>query len=103
MQSSLVSIKAVFGVVLIEAASFGLSLISSNSEGPSEIINDKNGIIVKDHNCKKFALAMKEIIENRYKYKKAKIRKDIIQRFGKKTYLKNFENICKKILQKNEY
>ena len=50
-------------------ALFGLSLISSNSEGPSEIINDKNGIIVKDHNCKKFALAMKEIIENRHKYK----------------------------------
>ena len=46
---------------------------------------------------------MKEIIENRHKYKKAKIRKDIIQRFGKKNYLKNFEKICKKILQKNEY
>ena len=97
------STNETFGVVLIEAASLGLSLISSNSEGPSEIINKKNGIIVKGYDIQKFVLAMNKIIENKHKYKKAKIKKDIIKRFGKKTYLKNFEYICKKIFKKNEY
>ena len=94
------SINETFGVVLIEAASLGLSLISSNSEGPSAIVNKINGIIVKGYNTQKFVLAMNKIIKNKYKYKKVKIKRDIIQRFGKKTYLKNFEYICKKILQK---
>ena len=40
------SLHETFGVGLIEAAYFGLSIISSNCEGSSEIVNKINGILL---------------------------------------------------------
>jgi glycosyltransferase involved in cell wall biosynthesis len=50
-----------FGIVLLEAMAYGLPVISTNSEGPSEILTDHiNGILVE----KGSAAAMAEAIEN---------------------------------------
>ena len=40
------SLNETFGVGLIEACNFGLPVISSNCEGPSDIVNNLNGIII---------------------------------------------------------
>lgn len=85
-----------FGVVLIEAAARGLSLISSKSEGPLEIINKLNGFLVDQNSVDKFGEAMiKTTHLNLSKKKRRLIRKDILNRFGDKIYLKRIKKILK--------
>ena len=45
------SFQVAFGAGLVEAAYFGLSIISSNCKGPSEIVNKFNYILLKKY-CK---------------------------------------------------
>lgn len=55
-----------FGLVLVEAASYGLPLIAFDSaQGAKEIIqNNKNGFLVPDRNKERFVQKIIEIIEN---------------------------------------
>lgn len=52
-----------FGMVLIEAMSCGLPIVSFNTEGPTEIIKD-NGILVGMGDKKGFIKAVETILEN---------------------------------------
>lgn len=60
-----------FGLVLIEAASYGLPLIAFDSgQGAKEIIeNDKNGFLICDRNKNNFIEKINELIENPEKQK----------------------------------
>lgn len=60
-----------FGLVLVEAASFGLPLIAFDSaKGAKEIIeNDKNGFLISNRNKEKFIEKINEIILNPEKKK----------------------------------
>lgn len=55
-----------FGLVLVEAASFGLPLIAFDSaQGAKEIIkNNKNGFLIQNRNKKDFVKKINEIINN---------------------------------------
>lgn len=55
-----------FGLVLIEAASYGLPLVALDSaQGAKEIIkNDKNGFLISNRDKEKFIEKINEIIEN---------------------------------------
>jgi len=87
-----------FGVILIEAAARGLSLISTKAEGPLEIVNKINGFLVEQGSVKKYGQAMIKTIDLNLSIKKRKlIRNDIINRFGNKIYLKRIRNILNKI------
>jgi glycosyltransferase involved in cell wall biosynthesis len=55
-----------FPMVLLEAQAFGLPLVSYNCKtGPAEIINDGNGILVKDGNPQLMADALIKLINNK--------------------------------------
>lgn len=58
-----------FGIVLLEAASFGIPLIAfSSAQGAHEIIEpDKNGYLIENRNIKQMAEQIGELIENREK------------------------------------
>jgi len=60
-----------FGLVLVEAASYGLPLIAFDSaQGAKEIVeNNKNGFLISDRNKNKFIEAITELIENPEKQK----------------------------------
>jgi glycosyltransferase involved in cell wall biosynthesis len=55
-----------FPMVLLEAQSFGLPLLSYNCKtGPAEIINDSNGILVEDGNQLSLAEALLKLIDDK--------------------------------------
>ncbi|MFM9403632.1 glycosyltransferase family 4 protein [Myroides odoratimimus] len=55
-----------FGMVLIEAQAFSLPLVSFNCpHGPSDIINNSNGILVENGNIKELAVAIRKLIDDR--------------------------------------
>ena len=86
-----------FGVGLIEAAFYGLKIISSKCEGPSDIVNKSNGILVKKNSVKYFEEAMLKIINFNESYNSFNIKKDIVSRYGNKSFLKKYNKIIKKI------
>ena len=82
-----------FGAVLAEAIAYGLPVISTKSEGATEIINKSNGILIKHGAVKAYANSMLKIYLKKFKYNKFKIREDIIKRFGFERYSKNAKKI----------
>ena len=64
-----------FGNVLIEALSYGLPCLSTNTDGPKEILeNGKFGLLIKNNHPKTISKSIIKILKN-YKvfYHKAKL------------------------------
>lgn len=61
------SFEESFGIVLLEAASFGIPLIAfSSAQGAHEIIeNDKNGYLIENRDIQQMANKIEEMIEKR--------------------------------------
>lgn len=78
-----------FGVVLIEALACGLPLIATECGGPKDIVNKKNGILIKTNNQLELKKAMLYMYENSYKYDREKLRNDAKERFGEKAFIEN--------------
>lgn len=80
-----------FGMVLVEALSFGLPIISFNCpHGPSEIIDDSiNGFLVDDQNIAELSKAMLRLIEN------PEVKNQLSQNALKSSYKYDIENIGK--------
>jgi glycosyltransferase involved in cell wall biosynthesis len=71
----LASFYETFGVVLIESLACGRPVISTDSGGPRDIINDSNGILVNEFSAHKFASAMEKMINNFSNYDQLAISK----------------------------
>ena len=78
-----------FGIVLIEAMSFGIPCLAfSSAEGATELINNNiNGYLIDNRNKKEYINKLKELINN------TNLRKSI----GKKGYKTSLEYTTEKI------
>lgn len=86
-----------FGVVIIEALSRGVPVISSDCGGPADLINDKNGILYQIGNKVELEKAMSNILYKNFDH--MEIRKDAINKYGSNTVLEKLVNIYISILQ----
>lgn len=84
-----------FGVAIIEALSMGLPVISTKAEGPSTIINKKNGFLINHYDKKNFLEKMKRIYNGKSKFNSNHIRKNTIKRFGEKSFVLKLKKIYK--------
>ena len=91
------SIVETFGVVYIEAAGCGLPLIAANSGGTLDIVNDNNGIIIKNACVEELVKAMRDIFEYRHKYVPSKISEEMHLRFGAEAFTNKIERIYMEI------
>jgi glycosyltransferase involved in cell wall biosynthesis len=87
-----------FGVVLIEALACGKPVISTRGEGPDDIIEEYNGMLVEKENVNELADAMKFIYTNKDKYNPIEIRKDCIERFSTQSVSKKIIDLYKEVL-----
>jgi len=62
-----------FGVVLIEAMATGLPVIATACGGPEEIIKPDIGILVKAGNVIEMSLALKNVYEHRFEFRKKEL------------------------------
>lgn len=74
--------RETFGVVLIEALSFGLPCIAFKGSGPDDIITPENGILVENQNPESLAMAILEMIDNLGRYDSERIKQDTLHRFS---------------------
>ncbi len=89
-----------FGMVLIEAMSFGVPCVSFNCpHGPADIIkNGKDGFLIKNGSIKEFAESVIKLIDNKeLRTKMGKAAADNVQRFSPKTILKEWDELFKSL------
>jgi glycosyltransferase involved in cell wall biosynthesis len=94
----LASAYETFGVVLIEALASGRPIISTNSKGPEDIIDGKNGCLVQIHEAQYFAEAMISVIENYSTYNQKVISEKCESKFGDNAIINQIMAVYKNAL-----
>jgi glycosyltransferase involved in cell wall biosynthesis len=87
----------IIGVVLIEAGACGCLLISTDSGGPKDIINEKNGLLVPINNKEQLSYAMLQIYKIFNSYDSIEISKNTILNFGASKFAESFSKILNEI------
>ena len=80
-------------VVILEAFSCGLPVVSTNVGGISEIVNDSNGILVPPHDSEKLADAMHKMINKHCEYNANTLRNNIVDKFSTQSVGKLLDDI----------
>lgn len=88
-----------FGVACLEALASGIPVVATNSGGPRDYINDRNGIISSDL---EMADAIKYMCENFGRYDGEFISKDIEKKFSKNSIAKEIIEVYKEMLNENK-
>jgi len=87
-----------FGMVLAEAASRGLPLISFNCPvGPADVINVDNGFLIEDGDVDELAQVMQGFVNKRFHFSEAKV-KQSIDRLYEDTYYQRVEKTLAKLV-----
>ena len=87
-----------FGVVYAEAIACGIPAISANSGGPSDIINDTNGIIMDNFTLENLIDAMLYMVKNSKKYDKDNLFESIDSRFGNKKFISSINTVYNQLV-----
>ena len=82
-----------FGMSILEAQSCGIPVIATDCGGPSEIINDKTGILIDSLSKDSLSNAMSSMIHNISNYVPHDIREQAVDRFGKSKYSHSIKKI----------
>lgn len=82
-------------VVILEALSCGLPIVSTNVGGIAEMVNESNGILVPPRNVEALADAMVTMSETYSQYDKDALRTPIIEKYGKESVGKFLRELSK--------
>ncbi|REJ05212.1 glycosyltransferase [Halobacillus trueperi] len=92
-----------FGVVFIEALAVGKPIIASSCEGPLDIVNEDNGLIVPIENTEELTKAMKYLYTNRKDYDEDRIRTDCIAKYSNEAVIEKLDTIYQRVLEDNRF
>lgn len=90
-----------FCIPIVEALSSGKPVISTNCNGPREIINKSNGIIVPIRDVNEYAKAILKIKDNYKKYDSKKIKENALKKYDKEVVCKKIISICNDTIKKS--
>ncbi len=87
-----------FGIVIIEALAKGVPVITTDSGGPADIINEDCGIIVKERDVEIFADAIFYVYNNPNRYNKTKIRQFAFENFSETAFCDKYKKIYEDLI-----
>lgn len=90
-----------FGVVLIEAMSCGLPVISTKSGGPESIINSNKIGVLCEHNEQSLFFAMQEVYDNFARYNPQEIRQEVLEHYSQKAVSEKLMKVYSNLVHKN--
>jgi len=88
-----------FCIPIVEAFSSGIPVISTNCDGPLEIVNKNTGILTPINDVDAYADAIIKMIKTCDKYDKNKIRKYVVNKYDKEVVCKNIIKILEKCIK----
>lgn len=88
-----------FGVVLIEALSRGVPLISTYCGGPEGIVNESNGFLVEPKNKEELEKALIRMFNEHKNYNSVTLRKSCLDKFGEVVFYKKLSSIYKELIK----
>ncbi len=74
-----------FGLVYAEATACGIPVIATNCGGPSDIVEQSNGLLIQKGSEQELVNAMKYVLKNSDKYNAHQISNDTLDKFGEKS------------------
>lgn len=96
----LASFYETFGVVLIESLACGRPVITTDSGGPRDFVNEKNGKLVREFSPTRLAAAIEQVITNYNNYNQKEISGRCYDLFNEKKIATDLEKIYEKVLKK---
>lgn len=91
-----------FGVSILEAISFGIPVITTDSGGVRDIVNSINGLILESTEPSELSNAILKVINKDVIFSKLSILNDFNRRFSEKTVLMKYEEIFNEITRRNK-
>jgi glycosyltransferase involved in cell wall biosynthesis len=88
--------------VIIEALCCGLPVIATDVGGINELINMKNGILVRSENEEELVRAMDLMIDEYKNFDRDQISSDASERFNYSTIGKQFHDLYQQVLDKTQ-
>lgn len=88
-----------FGIVIAEALSSGLPVITTKFTAPPEFVGKGEGILIDPNDIDEIANAMKIMIDSYKSYSSNKLHENIYNRFGYKAFGKRLFHIYKKSIK----
>ena len=87
-------------VSALEAACSGLPIFSTRCGGVEDYVDDKVGRLVDVMDFEKLAYYLKEFLENEISFDNEYIRKVVIEKYGKKEFVKNMHEAFESVMRK---
>ena len=87
-------------VSALEAGCSGLPIFSTRCGGVEDYVDDKVGRLVNLTDSERLAYFLKEFLENKLKFDNEYIRKVVVEKFGKKEFVKNMYEAFESVMNK---
>lgn len=91
-----------FGVAAAEAIACGLPIISTDCGGPSDFVNDNNGVLISINDVEALRNAIVYMIENHNRYDCETIAEECHARFSQEAIGKQLTDIFKIVINRNK-
>jgi len=88
-----------FCIPIIEAFASGIPVITTNCDGPLEIVDESNSLVVPINDVEKYAESIIYMLKNYKNYKKSNLKKYVFNRYDKSVICKNILEICKSTIK----
>ena len=87
-----------FGIAIVEAMVSGLSVVCYDNGGPSDFVDEANGVLVKNQDEEKLLNAIEWMTENYQTYDREKIRASVVERFSAKAFVMKMNVVYQKVI-----
>ncbi len=90
-----------FGVVYIEANACGLPVIATDCGGPSDIVDDSNGMIIPKNNSKALSEAILKMKAEYDSYDSKLISEEALKKYGKESIIEQYLSIYGEVINEH--
>jgi glycosyltransferase involved in cell wall biosynthesis len=87
-----------FGSVIIESLACGIPVVATNVGVVSDVVNEKNGLIVPPGDADAMEKAVGKMLDNCHDYDRDQIRKSVVDRFNNKVIGEQLFDLYKEVL-----